>query len=138
MAVNALEIMNSYHAAMKALDADRFADLYSVDALHEMPFTHGSSGRLCGRMAIRDYYKSVWGQSPRRVLDIVNVVIHQMQDDECIACEFDIKLSSPAADEITASCVLILRIQHGQIVHNRDYMDMLAISNAINAVTAAQ
>lgn len=70
------DVVTRYQQAMCRKAADDLADLYAVDALHEIPFqVSGFPPRFEGRERIRAAYSAMWSATP--------VVIEQVEPPPC-------------------------------------------------------
>jgi hypothetical protein len=59
------EVLTCYYQAMLDKSPDDLADLYSIDAVHEFPFTRpGVPSRLDGRDAIVNWITAGWKANP--------------------------------------------------------------------------
>lgn len=106
--------------------------LYAEDAVHEFPFTRpGLPSRLEGREQIRAFMEANWAKSPLRYEAYRNVVIHETTDPEVIVVEQD--ATGTAANtglDFTLPNIVVLRVREGQIVHFRDYVNVVAAAEA--------
>ena len=109
-------------------DTDGFADLFTPDALIEVPF---SSLRLAGREAIREYSRQVMA-SPIRLEDFEVTEFHQTQDPEVVIVEMRTKGTiTTTGRPFTATSIQVLRIRDGQIVLFRDFADSRVLDEVI-------
>ena len=114
-------------------DADGFADLFAPDAVIESAFAGppGTSVRLAGREAIREYSRQVMA-SPLR-LEVFEVAeLYQTQDPEVVITEMRAKGTvTTTGRSFTTTSVQIIRIRDGQIVHSRDFADPRILQDVI-------
>jgi uncharacterized protein (TIGR02246 family) len=106
-------------------DADGFADLFTPDAVIEVPFAGppGMPVRLEGREAIREYSRQVLA-SPVRLEDFEVVELYQTQDPEVVIVEMRTKgTMTTTGRSFMATSIQILRIREGHIVLFRDFAD---------------
>ena len=106
-------------------DADGFADLFAPDAVIEFTFhgPPGTSARLAGREAIREYSRQAMA-SPLRLEDYEVTELYQTQDAEVVIVEMRVKGTvTTTGRPFTATSIQILRIRDGQIVLFRDFAD---------------
>ncbi|MFE3194409.1 nuclear transport factor 2 family protein [Nocardia sp. NPDC059240] len=103
-------------------DADGLAELYSLDAVIEMPFAGPDAPRrLEGREAIRAYARRVT-TSPMR-LDSYDVAeLYRTDDPELVIVEMrGTATMTTTGRSFTTTSIQILRIRDGEIVLFRDY-----------------
>lgn len=130
--VTAVGLLERYHRAMINMSADDLADLYSEDAVHELPFAHNSAATLRGREAVRARYRVAWASAPVKVRAINNVIVHQTIDPDVIISEQDaVAINTATGAEFAFSFVLVVRTNGSHIAHVRDYTDNLTIANAL-------
>ncbi|MCP2341235.1 nuclear transport factor 2 family protein [Actinomadura rupiterrae] len=127
------EVLARYQQASidKALDA--MVDLYAEDAVHEFPFTRpGIPSEMRGREAIRAFLEANWRDSPLRYESYRDVTIHETADPEVIIVERKAVGSSTATGrDFALPNIVVLRVRDGRIVHFRDYVNVLAASEAL-------
>jgi uncharacterized protein len=107
-------------------------DLYAEDAIHEFPFTRpGVPSRLQGREQIRTVMQANWETNPLRYKAYRNVVIHETADPEVIVVEQDVTgTAATTGRDFTLPNIVVLRVRDGQIVHFRDYVNVVAVAEA--------
>lgn len=106
-------------------DADGFAALFAPDAVIESSFAGppGTSVRLAGREAIREYSRRVMA-SPLRLEDFEVAKLYQTEDPEVVITEMRATGTVTATGRsFTTTSVQIIRIRNGHIVHSRDFAD---------------
>lgn len=131
----AKQLLDRYNQAMLNKSADQLADLYSVDAVHELPFAHSHAATMRGREGVRAAYAKGWGTSNVVVHKIENVTIHAVVDGNTFVVEEDLELINTNTNlEFVASTVLVMRIQNGELIHVRDYTDNLTIATALGRI----
>ena len=114
-------------------DADGFAALFAPDAVLESSFAGppGTSVRLAGREAIREYSRQVMA-SPLRLEDFEVAELYQTQDPEVVITEMRAKGTvTTTGRSFTTTSVQIIRIRDGQIVHSRDFADPRILQDVI-------
>jgi ketosteroid isomerase-like protein len=127
-----LEVLDRYLQAIREKSPDDLANLYAVDAVHELPFAHSAAGVLRGREAVREAYRGNWAAAPITVRSIKNVRVHACADLEVIVAEQDIELTNTmTGQDFLVAAVQILRVHNGEITHVRDYTDNLTIATAL-------
>jgi uncharacterized protein len=132
------EVLTRFQRAAIDKSTDDFADLYAVDGVHEFPFTRpGVPSRLQGREQIRAFAQANWDASPLRYEEYRNVVVHETADPAVIVVEQE------AAGTVTTTGrrfilpnVIVLKVRDGQIVHLRDYVNVLAVAEATDRLPA--
>jgi uncharacterized protein (TIGR02246 family) len=114
-------------------DADGFADLFTPDAVIEVPFAgpRDMPARLEGREAIREYSRHVMA-SPLRLEDFEVAELYQTQDPEVVIAEMRTKGTVTTTDRsFTATSIQILRIREGHIVLFRDFADPRGLEDVL-------
>lgn len=131
-------LLRRYQRAMVEMNADDLADLYAVDAVHELPFLFpGMPERYEGREEVRAAYRSAWKASPARPQSVREVALHATDDPEVVIAEQVLCGVHASTDEpFEFPGVLVLRVRAGQIVHVRDYMDGLEVARAMGRLQA--
>jgi len=113
-------------------------DLYAPDGVHEWPFPlPGGPGRLNGREEIRAFYAAGHERhSEVEFHEFRNVVIHETTDPEVIIAEYDIPgRYTPTGESFVFSYILVLRVRDGKIIHLRDYLNPLAMTQVLTGAT---
>jgi uncharacterized protein (TIGR02246 family) len=114
-------------------DADGFADLFTPDAVIEVPFAGppGMPTRLDGREAIRAYARQVMA-SPVQLEDFEVAELYQTVDPEVVIVEMQTKGTvTTTGRSFTATSIQILRIRDGQIALFRDFPDPRGLEDAM-------
>jgi uncharacterized protein (TIGR02246 family) len=114
-------------------DADGFADLFTPDAVIEVPFAGppGMPARLEGREAIRESARQVMA-SPLRLEDFEVAELYQTQDPEVVIVEMRTKGTvTTTGRSFAATSIQILRIRDGHIVLFRDFPDPRGLEDAM-------
>lgn len=126
------EVLERYLAAILKKSPDELANLYAIDAVHELPFAHSAAGVLRGREAVRETYRASWTAAPIAVRAIRSVQVHACADPEVIVAEQEIDLTNTVTGtDFVVAAVQILRVHDGEITHVRDYTDNLTIATAL-------
>ena len=133
-----LDVLRSYQQAMVRQDANQLADLYAVDAVHELPFLFpGMPPRYEGREQVRAAYSAAWDASPARPHDVRTIAVHRCEDPRALVVEQAVAgVNSATGEAFELPGVLVLRVEEGRIVHVRDYMDGLAVAAAMHRLPA--
>jgi uncharacterized protein len=120
-----------FQDAMLAFSADDFADLFTTDAQYEFACLapHRQTSRYDGREAIRAGFRQAWSSvNGRGVAAFREVRIHETTDPEVLIAEADLDAMNPETGRtFLARFVAILRVRDGQIVHLREYADVLRV-----------
>ena len=114
-------------------DAEGLAALFAPDAVLESSFAGppGTSVRLAGREAIREYSRQVMA-SPLRLEDFEVAELYQTQDPEVVITEMRAKGTvTMTGRPFTTTSVQIIRIREGRIVHSRDFADPRILEDVI-------
>lgn len=129
------DILRQYHVAMIAKSADALADLYCVDAVHELPFAHRPDASMIGQHTIRARYRAGWAAAPVQVRAINNVLLHHAPGTATWIAEQDLDLiNSQTGLEFVAGAVLVFTLRDGKIARMRDYSDNLTIAQALGRI----
>ena len=138
MTPQAHDVLARYHRAMRDANADDLAYLYAADAVHEFPMTFpGFPPRFEGREQVRAGYRAAWGATPARLEEIRNVVVHDTTDPSTIVVEHEVAGTiATTGAPFAAAGLLVLRVEDGQLVHVRDYLDAFALGRAAGASQA--
>jgi uncharacterized protein len=114
-------------------------NLYADDAVHEWPFhMPGGPQRLAGHAEITAFFDSVRaGNTPLRFEEFTNVVIHDAADPEVLIAEYGLRGTVvPTGKPFNFSYILVLRVHDGKIVFVRDYLNPLAMTEALTLTPA--
>ncbi|MCO5994402.1 nuclear transport factor 2 family protein [Actinoallomurus rhizosphaericola] len=116
-----------------ALDGspDDYADLYAADAVLEFPFAApGLPRSLRGREGIRAHLRAAMGGA-LKIEEFRGVVVHETTDPEVIVAEHAIVGTATASGlPCSIANLIVLTVRDGRIVHQRDYLDVLAAAAA--------
>ncbi|MER5718957.1 nuclear transport factor 2 family protein [Streptomyces sp. NPDC002132] len=126
------EVLTCYYQAMLDKSPDDLADLYTLDAVHEFPFTSpGFPSRFEGREAVRAGYRAAWDASPAKVQEVRRIAAHETADPEVIVAEHVVVGTLPTkGTTFTVPGLLILHVRDGLITRVRDYMDASGVAGA--------
>jgi uncharacterized protein (TIGR02246 family) len=122
------EVFARYRQAVLANSPDAIADLFAPDGVFEYPFTvPGMPERVEGREQVRANLRRMLGAF--RFEEYRNVRFHQATDPEVVVIEHDIAGTIVSTGRAhTLSYVYVLRARDGEIVHLRDYVDLLTVA----------
>lgn len=127
------EVLARYQQASidKALDA--MVDLYAEDALHEFPFSRPDiPSELRGREQIRAFLEASWQNAPLRYDAYRDVVVRDTTDPEVIVVErVAVGFSEATGRDFALPNIVVMTVRDGRIVHFRDYVNILAASEAL-------
>ncbi|MGW1409718.1 nuclear transport factor 2 family protein [Streptomyces sp. NPDC002403] len=129
---DAREVLTCFYQAILDKSADDLADLYTIDAVHEFPFSSpGFPPCYEGREAVRAGYRAAWGSSPVRIDEIRRIAVHETADPGVVVAEHVAVGTLPArSTTFTVPGLLVLHVRGGLIVRARDYMDGLGVIGA--------
>jgi uncharacterized protein len=132
------EVLTRYQRAAIDKSTDDFGDLYAVDGVHEFPFTRpGVPSRLQGREQVRAFAQANWDTSPLQYEEYRNVVVHQTADPAVIIVEQEAAGTvTTTGRRFTLPNIIVLKVRDGQIVHLRDYVNLLAVAEATDRLPA--
>jgi uncharacterized protein len=132
------EVLTRFQRAAIDKSTDDFANLYAVDGVHEFPFTRpGVPSRLQGREQIRAFAQANWDASPLQYQEYRNVVVHQTADPEVLIVEQEAAGTvTTTGRPFTLPNIIVLKVHDGQIVHLRDYVNVLAVAEVTDRLPA--
>jgi ketosteroid isomerase-like protein len=133
MSLTSEQLLDRYHAAMVAGDADALADLYAPDGVHEFPFFNPQGvKRLHGPDQIRGFYRPLWADSPASLDRIETVSLHHTETDGMIINEL-VSIGHRRSDGMPfrLAGLLILTTRDGSIINNHDYMDLAGLHSQL-------
>jgi ketosteroid isomerase-like protein len=111
---------------------DDMRRVYAIDAVHEFPFTRpGLPSRLAGRDEIVNWIAAGWQANLLKYERYRTLAIHDTDDPETIIVEQEAIGTSASTGEFALPNILVLTVRDGQIVHLRDYVNILAAAAAI-------
>jgi ketosteroid isomerase-like protein len=113
-----------------------FSDLYAGDGVHEMPFAPpGVPRRIEGKENIRAFLGRAAGSAPMTFKEFRNVRIHDTTDPETIICEYDLHgVVTKTGEPFVFGYILLVTVRDGEIALVRDYMDTLAMTDALGGL----
>lgn len=132
------DVVARYQRAVQLQAADELADLYSEDGRHELPFLFpGLKPQLLGREEIRSTYTAVWAHSDAIPAAIETVGIHYGDDGSTVVVEQIVSGTVRSTSHHFAfPGVVVLHVVNARIVQARDYMDGLAVAQALGRLDA--
>jgi uncharacterized protein (TIGR02246 family) len=114
-------------------DADGFANLFTQDAVIEVPFSGppGQPVRLEGREVIREFSRQMLA-SQLRLEDFEVAELYQTPDPEVVIVEMRTKGTvTTTGQRFTATSIQILRIREGLIALFRDFADPRVLADVL-------
>ena len=133
----ALEVLARMREAAIARSAGDMSSVYAVNAVHEFPFTRpGVASRMEGRDAIMSFITAFWSTSPLRYERYRTIAIHGTADPDTIVVEQEVAGTSSTTGSFVLPNIMVLKARHGEIVHLRDYANLLAVEEAIGSTAA--
>jgi ketosteroid isomerase-like protein len=109
-------------------------DLFAEDAVIVWPFARpGAPARIIGLSAIRSLYTAWFQAPPLEYQAFTGTVVHETADPEIIVVEYDIHgMTTGSRTPFQLGVIRTIRIHDGQIVLLREYMNPLAMTEALN------
>ncbi len=133
------EVLERYRGAAIRRAANDMRDLYAADAVHEFPFTSpGVPSRLTGRDEIVGWIAAGWRTLPLRYERYRTIASHDTADPRTIIVEQEaIGRNTSSGREFTLPSIVVLTVHDGQIIHLRDYVNVLAAADAAGRAASA-
>jgi uncharacterized protein (TIGR02246 family) len=124
--------------ALAATDADRYADLFAVDGVLELPFRRpGIPPQWQGREEIRAAAKQGWDAVPLRFEAVRNRRVHETTDPELVVAEHDlVGVTTGSGRPFTLPMVWLLWVRDGQPTVLREYLNVVAVALATDRLPA--
>jgi uncharacterized protein len=118
--------------------ASPLGDDLAEDVVIESPFAPpGRPQRIEGRAACIAFTEAGRASLPARFEECRNVVIHETADAEVIVVEYELAGMVTTTNQPAAAAFIgVLRVRDGQIVHWREYQNVLAIAQALGQLPA--
>ncbi|MEU4562952.1 nuclear transport factor 2 family protein [Actinoplanes sp. NPDC023936] len=137
MATSSRAVVEEVLRAGRELDIEAFVDSMAPDGYIEWPFRPaGVPGRLQGRAEIRDHLARTAG-SLVTFDEYRDVVIHETVDPEVVIVEYEAHGTVVATGApFVQTVIAVFRVQDGQIVSYRDYLNPLPLAEALAGATA--
>lgn len=109
------------------------ADVWAEDVVVETPFAPpGTPQRVHGRDALLALARAGQAAAPVRLEEIRDVVVHETADPEVIVVEYEIAGTVASTNRPAATRFIgVLRARDGQVVHWREYQNVLAMAEAV-------
>lgn len=126
------DVLARYRQASIDQSVDEMSRLYARDAVHEFPFTTaGLPSRLVGRADIVRWIAAGWQANPLTYERYRTLAIHDTGDPETIVVEQEALGRGATTGEFALPNIVVLTARDGEIVHLRDYVNILAAAAAI-------
>lgn len=138
MAATSREIVEQILRAGRDMDVDAFVGLMAPDGYVEWPYRPpGVPGRLQGRVEIRRHMTEA-AKGFVRFDEYRNVVIHETTDPEAIIVEYDAHgVVVATGGSFRQTVIAVFRVQDGQVVSYRDYINPLPLIEARSSAAQA-
>jgi ketosteroid isomerase-like protein len=131
-AAGAREVLERLRQASISQSADDLSRVYAADAVHEFPFTRpGLPSRLSGRDEIVNWITAGWKAYPLKYERYRTLAIHDTSDPATIIVEQEALGVSASTGEFALPNLVVLTVDHGQIVALRDYVSIPAAAAAL-------
>jgi ketosteroid isomerase-like protein len=79
------------------------------------------------------FIAAFWRTSPLRYERYQTIAVHRTADPDTIVVEQEVEGTSSTTGPFVLPNVMVLVARHGQIVHARDYANLLAVEQAAGA-----
>lgn len=130
--IGARAVLDRLREAAINQSVDDMNRLYAVDAVHEFPFTApGLPSRLEGRDEIVNWIGAGWNANSLKYERYRPLATYDTNDPQTIIVEQEALGTSASTGEFTLPNIIVLTVRNGQIVHLRDYVNILAAAAAI-------
>jgi ketosteroid isomerase-like protein len=127
-----LQVLDRWRQAAIDRSVQAISSVYAIDAVHEFPFTRpGLPARMEGRDEIVDFIARFWASGPLRYERYRTIAIHETTDASTIVVEQEVEGTSSTTGPFVLPNLLVLTARDGEIVHLRDYANVLAAAEAI-------
>jgi ketosteroid isomerase-like protein len=133
------DVLEQYRRAAIRQSAEDMRRLYAADAVHEFPFTApGVPSRLAGRDEIVGWIAAGWRSMPLRFERYRTIASHDTGDPRTIIVEQEaMGRNTSSGREFALPNIVVLTVDNGQITHLRDYVNVLAASDAAERAAGA-
>lgn len=110
-------------------------DLYASDAVHEWPFRiPGGPQRLVGHDQLAPFFENFRADNTPIHFDaFTNVTYHETTDPEVLVVEYGLRGTlAPNRKPFDFNYILVLHVHDNKIVEVRDYLNPLAMTDALS------
>lgn len=127
-----LEVLQRFRQAAVSQSPEDMSRVYAADAVHEFPFTRpGLPSRLEGRDEIVNWISAGWKTDELHYARYRTLAVHRTRDPDTIIVEQEALGDSASTGEFALPNIVVLTARSGQIVHLRDYVNVLAAAAAM-------
>jgi ketosteroid isomerase-like protein len=127
-----LQVLERWRQAAIDRSVEDISSVYAIDAVHEFPFTGpGLPTRMEGRDEIVKFIAAFWTSGPLRYERYRTIMIHNTTDPSTIVVEQEVEGTSSTTGPFVLPNLLVLTARQSEIVHLRDYANVLAAAEAI-------
>jgi ketosteroid isomerase-like protein len=139
MTLTSREIVGRLLRAGREMDAETFVGLMAPDGYIEWPYRPpGVPARVQGRTDIHRHLTEA-ADAFIRFDEYRNVVVHETTDPEVIIAEYEAHGTVVLTDAPFQQMVIaVFRVQNGQILSYRDYINPLPLVEALAGITGAE
>jgi ketosteroid isomerase-like protein len=125
------DMLERFRQAAISQSAEDMSQVYAANAVHELPFTRpGVPSRFEGREEIVSFMAASWSSGPLKYERYRTIAIHETSDPDTIIVEQEAIGTSAVAGNFALPNIIVLTVRDGQIVHLRDYVNVLAAAAA--------
>ncbi|MET0234476.1 MAG: nuclear transport factor 2 family protein [Kibdelosporangium sp.] len=125
-------VLERWRQASIDQSVDDMGRVFAAEAVHEFPFTRpGLPSRIEGRDEITRWAAAVWSTNAFRYERYRTLAIHDTNDPATIIVEQEAIGTSATTGEFALPNIIVLTVRNGQIVHLRDYVNILAAEAVI-------
>jgi uncharacterized protein len=127
-------VLERVRAASIAQDAERLADLYAEDGVHEFPFTTpGGPTRLAGRAAIAEFLTTVYRSLPLRYTEYRTIAVHRARDRTLVVEQEALGVNCATGARFALPNIAVISLDaEGLIASFRDYANPVAVAEALD------
>lgn len=132
-----LDLLEHLRAASIEQEAERLANLYADDGVHEFPFvTPGAPTRVEGRAAIAEFNATVYRSLPFRYSEYRTVAIHQVSGTVLVVEQEAHGVNTTTGTAFALPNVWVIQVDgDGLITSLRDYVNPVAVADALGDVS---
>ncbi|MGI5125638.1 nuclear transport factor 2 family protein [Pseudonocardia sp. CA-107938] len=125
------EVLDRFRTVVLEQSVEGLREVYAADAVQEFPFAFpGVPTRLEGRDAIVDWIAALWASSPLRFTGFRTLALHPTTAPDTIIVEQESLTTGGPAGDVALPNIMVFTARGGQIVHLRDYVNVLAAAEA--------
>ena len=127
-----LTLLERIRAASMAQDAERLADLYAEDGVHEFPFTTPDGPtRFAGRAAIAEFLATVYRSLPLRYTEYRTIAVAPGDDTTLVVEQEALGVNTERLHGSRSRTSRYQRRSDGLITSFRDYANPVAVAEAL-------